>query len=110
MCTRFRSSRASNASGFRGGCGEHLFLLVIEVADLPRKIHETNWREYMSLDGVVPLVRMLLSGRPVIIVTGHLGNFELGGFNLGILGFPSYSVARPLDNPLSERFRPVFAC
>ena len=77
---------------------EHLFLLVLEVAHAPRKIHETNWREYMGLGGVVPLVRMLLSGRPVIIVTGHLGNFELGGFGLGVLGFPTYSVARPLDN------------
>ena len=52
----------------------------------------------MSLNGVVPLVRMLLSGRPVIVVTAHLGNFELGGFGLGVLGFPTYSVARPLDN------------
>jgi KDO2-lipid IV(A) lauroyltransferase len=77
---------------------EHLFLLVLEVAHAPRKIHETNWREYMGLNGVVPLVRILLSGRPVIIVTGHLGNFELGGFGLGVLGFPTYSVARPLDN------------
>ena len=58
----------------------------------------------MSLNGVVPLVRMLLSGRPVIVVTAHLGNFELGGFGLGVLGFPSYSVARPLDNRYLERF------
>src|SRR5208282_4122226 len=24
---------------------EHLFLLVLEVANVPRKVHETNWRK-----------------------------------------------------------------
>jgi KDO2-lipid IV(A) lauroyltransferase len=83
---------------------EHLFLLAVEVAHIPRKIHETNWREYVRLHEVAPLVRQLLSGRPVIIVTGHFGNFELGGYALGILGFPTYTVARNLDNPYLDRF------
>jgi KDO2-lipid IV(A) lauroyltransferase len=83
---------------------EHLFLLVLEVAHAPRKIHETNWRRYVRLRGVAPLVRLLLEGRPVIIVTGHVGNFELGGTMLGILGFPTYTVARNLDNPCLDRF------
>ena len=26
---------------------EHLFLLVLEVAHVPRKIHETNWRQFI---------------------------------------------------------------
>src|SRR5262249_10483444 len=28
---------------------KHLFLLVAEVAHAPRKIHETNWRDYVRL-------------------------------------------------------------
>lgn len=28
---------------------EHLFLLVLEVAHAPRMIHETNWRDYITL-------------------------------------------------------------
>ena len=83
---------------------EHLFLLVWEVAHAPRKIHETNWREYIRLSDVAPLLRAMISGRPVIIVTAHFGNFELGGYGLGILGFPTYSVARPLDNRYLDRF------
>jgi len=83
---------------------EHLFLLVLEVAHAPRKIHETNWRRYVRLNGVRDLVRTLLSERPVIIITAHFGNFELGGYLLGILGFPTYSVARTLDNPYLHRF------
>jgi Kdo2-lipid IVA lauroyltransferase/acyltransferase len=83
---------------------EHLFLLVLEVAHTPRKIHETNWRQFIELENVAPLMRHLMSDRPVIVVTGHFGNFEIGGYALGILGFPTYTVARTLDNPYLDRF------
>jgi len=83
---------------------EHLFLLIVEVAHAPRKIHETNWRDHVRLNGVEDLVRILLSDRPTIVITAHFGNFELGGYLLGILGFPTYSVARTLDNPYLHRF------
>jgi KDO2-lipid IV(A) lauroyltransferase len=83
---------------------EHLFLLALEVAHAPRKIHETNWRRYVTLRGADELVRLMISDRPVLIVTGHFGNFELGGYVLGILGFPTHTIARPLDNPYLDRF------
>jgi KDO2-lipid IV(A) lauroyltransferase len=83
---------------------EHLFLLVLEVALAPRKIHETNWRQHVRIDGVADLIRALLSDRPTVIVTAHFGNFEIGGFMLGFLGFPTYTVARNLDNPYLDRY------
>ena len=83
---------------------EHLFLLVLEVAHAPRKIHETNWRHYITLRGEDQLVRLLLADRPTVLVTSHFGNFEVGGYVLAILGFPTYTVARTLDNPYLDRF------
>ena len=83
---------------------EHLFLLVLEVAHAPRKIHQTNWRNYVQLTNEAKLVRYLLHDRPTLIVTAHLGNFEVGGYVLGILGFPTYTIARTLDNPFLDRF------
>ncbi len=83
---------------------EHLFLLVLEVAHAPRKIHETNWRDYITLSGSDRLVRLLLSNRPTMIITAHFGNFEVAGVVLGILGFPTYTVARTLDNRYLDRF------
>jgi KDO2-lipid IV(A) lauroyltransferase len=83
---------------------EHLFLLVLEVAHTPRKIHETNWRDYVKLTNEDMLVRLLLLERPLLITTAHLGNFEVGGYVLGILGFPTFTVARTLDNPYLDRF------
>jgi Kdo2-lipid IVA lauroyltransferase/acyltransferase len=83
---------------------EHLFLLVLEVAHSPRKIHETNWRKFVHLKNEADLVRDLFDDRPVLIISSHLGNFEVGGYVLGILGFPTYTVARTLDNPYLDRF------
>jgi KDO2-lipid IV(A) lauroyltransferase len=86
------------------GMWEHLFLLAIEAAQLPRKIHETNWRDYIVLHGLQPMANVLIARRPIIVVTGHFGNFEAGGYVLGLLGYPTYSVARPLDNPYLDAF------
>jgi Kdo2-lipid IVA lauroyltransferase/acyltransferase len=83
---------------------EHLFLLVLEVAHTPRKIHETNWRDFVRLKNDDQLVRSLLDDRPLLIVAAHLGNFEVGGYVLGVLGWPTYTVARTLDNPYLDRF------
>ncbi len=83
---------------------EHLFLLVAEVAHSPRKIRESNWREHIRLINIPPLHELLVGGRPLIIVTGHFGNFEAGGYILGLLGYPTYSIARTLDNRYLDRF------
>ena len=85
---------------------EHLFLMICEIAHVPRKIHETNFRDYVH---VAPgsrreMLRLLLDQRPITIVSGHFGNFEVGSYVTGLLGFPTFAVARPLDNPRLDRF------
>jgi KDO2-lipid IV(A) lauroyltransferase len=83
---------------------DHLFTLVVEIAHAPRKIHETNWRDFLTLRNADVVTRLGLSGRPVVIVSAHFGNFEMAGYLLGILGFPTYTVARTLDNPHLDAF------
>ena len=85
---------------------EHLLLMVLEIAHARRKIHETNWRDYIELDhhNVAPMVELLLSDRPKLMVSGHFGNFEVAGYMFGVLGFPTYAVARNLDNPYLHDF------
>ena len=84
----------------------HLLTMVVEVAHAPRRIHDTNWRDHVAVSNLEmrETVRRLLSDRPVLIVTGHLGNFELGGVMLGVLGFPSYTIARKINNRYIDRF------
>jgi KDO2-lipid IV(A) lauroyltransferase len=82
----------------------HLFMLLAEIAHAPRKIHETNWRDYFQLSGARELINCLLDDRPLLVVSAHYGNFELAGVVLGLLGFPTYAVARTLDNPFLDRW------
>src|SRR5271169_404274 len=44
----------------------------------------------------------LASGRGVLFLTAHLGNWEWAALGTGALGISSGVVARPLDNPLLE--------
>jgi KDO2-lipid IV(A) lauroyltransferase len=86
----------------------HFCRLLIEIIHLPRRLHLRNWRDYVDLLGGEMLVDRLLSDRPLIIVTGHYGNWEMGGYVLGLLGVRSYAVARPLDNPYLDDFLRLF--
>jgi len=83
---------------------EHLFLMGIEVALARRKIRDYNWTDHIRLVNAEPMLCLLHQDRPVIVVTGHFGNFEVGGFSLGVLTYPSHTVARTLDNPYLHRF------
>jgi KDO2-lipid IV(A) lauroyltransferase len=83
---------------------QHFCTLLIEIIQAPRRMHYHNWRRYLDLPQGRQIVGGLLSGRPLLIVTGHLGNWEIAGFALGLLGFRTYAVARPLDNPYLDDF------
>jgi KDO2-lipid IV(A) lauroyltransferase len=83
---------------------EHLFLMCIEVVQAPRKIHDTNWRDFITLVNPEKIIRACFGERPVVMISGHYGNFELSGFVLALLGFPSFTVARPLDNRYLGKF------
>ena len=82
----------------------HLFLMTAEIAHTPRKVHETNWKQHSQIVNQELFVRTLLSGRPLVLVSAHFGNFELGGYLMGLFGFPTYTVARQLDNVFLDRF------
>ncbi|MEQ8210676.1 MAG: lipid A biosynthesis acyltransferase [Lacipirellulaceae bacterium] len=86
------------------GMWRHLFLMIAEIAHAPRKVHRTNWREHSTIPDMPTLTGQLLSGRPTVIISGHLGNFELGGYLLGLHGFPTHTIARQLDNPYLDRW------
>ena len=50
----------------------------------------------------------ITGNRPMIMLTGHYGNWELAGYVFGLFGFPTVSVAPDLDNPFLERYVRTF--
>lgn len=76
----------------------HLFLMVAEIAHLPRTVHRTSWKKYCSSNDLKGTFLTLMSDRPTVLISGHYSNFEFGGYLLGLVGFPTHTVARTLDN------------
>jgi KDO2-lipid IV(A) lauroyltransferase len=82
---------------------QHLLLMVCEIAQIHRKIHETNWRDFVEIYDKRRWIRAVCKSGPKVCVTGHFGNFEALGHVSNFWGFRTYTVARTLDNPYLER-------
>jgi Kdo2-lipid IVA lauroyltransferase/acyltransferase len=76
----------------------------VETAILPAY----NAAEIVSLfedvQGWSIIEERLARGKGLILVTGHLGNWELGGAYLAARGLPIDVVARHMANPLFDRY------
>jgi Kdo2-lipid IVA lauroyltransferase/acyltransferase len=78
----------------------HLAQLAVEVFQAPRLMHADGWAPRVTVGELGPALRLLNAGRPVLMVTGHIGNWEVLGHVLATLGYDTSALARPLDNPL----------
>lgn len=86
------------------GCFRHFATMVVEIACLPRRMQIYNWRKFGTPVAFAPFMRLLLSDRPVLIVTAHYGNWEVAGYVTGLVGLRTFAIARDLDNPHLHRF------
>lgn len=82
----------------------HFCNVLVEIVQIPRKLHAHNWKQYARLVHGECLIDGMLSGRPLLIVTGHYGNWEMAGYAIGLAGFRTHAIARPLDNPYLDDF------
>jgi KDO2-lipid IV(A) lauroyltransferase len=79
---------------------ESLGRTFIETAVLPSYSREQVLALFERVDGWEVLEQARALGRGVIILTGHLGNWELGGSYIAARGVPLDAVARGMENPL----------
>lgn len=85
---------------------EHLAMLAVEIAYLPRLITESNWAEQIDVGPTDTALRALFSDRPALLITGHCGNWEVLGAGMAALGFPMHALYRPLDSkPIDDWVR-----
>jgi KDO2-lipid IV(A) lauroyltransferase len=82
----------------------HLLLMVCEIAWAQRRLHRTNWSRHARFRDNRKMLSYMLSNRPTVMVTGHFGNFEIGGYVIGLMGLSTLTIARRLDNPFLHRW------
>jgi KDO2-lipid IV(A) lauroyltransferase len=83
---------------------QHFCCLLIDIIQTPRRLTPATWRAHVEVSDMRLLIDRLLSPRPLLFVTGHFGNWEIGGYSLGLIGFRTWAIARELDNPYLDRF------
>ncbi len=80
----------------------HLFRTVVELVQAPRKLHRQTYHDVCEFIDLSFTNETILSGRRVLLLGGHFGNWEVANGLFGVWGFPMGVVAREMDNPLLD--------
>ena len=83
---------------------EHLGRTTIETALLPACSREQVLAMFEGVEGWDVVERAREKGKGMLIVSGHLGNWELAGAFVAASGVPLEAVARGMENPLFDRY------
>ena len=93
-------------AGWRRGVVRTLYRnLGLHLAEfcLMRRYTRESTRSFIRYAGLEHYLAAREEGRGVLVVTGHLGLWELSSFYHSLMGYPMSMVIRRLDNPLVDR-------
>lgn len=82
----------------------HLGRTTIETALLPDFTPQRIIDLFDSVDGWSLVEEGLARGKGLIAVTGHIGNWELGGSYVAARGIRVEAIARHMANPMFDRY------
>ncbi|MEO0586577.1 MAG: lysophospholipid acyltransferase family protein [Planctomycetota bacterium] len=78
----------------------HFCRLLFEVLQTPRVLQRASWSGRVHFDSLGPSLSLMNKGEPCLMLTGHVGNWEVFGFLLALMGYRVDALARPIDNRL----------
>ncbi len=84
------------------GAFRNLGRLLGEISRFPR-LNRDNISSIVAYEGLENYLNAKAQGRGVILLTGHIGAWELSVYAHSIYGHPMSFLARRVDNPLVER-------
>ena len=82
---------------------------LVEFCRMTRYTPE-NTRNWIRTEGLDYYLAAKSRGKGVLIVTGHMGAWELSSFYHSLMGYPMSMVARPLDNRRLDAFVTGIRC
>jgi KDO2-lipid IV(A) lauroyltransferase len=83
--------------------------LLAEFCQMPRYTRE-NTRDFLRYEGLQHFLAARERGKGVLIVTGHLGAWELSSYYQSLMGYPMGIVIRRLDNGRVDRLVNAIRC
>jgi len=95
LCSSLDVNEPKQTKKVAKGCFQHLGKSVVEVMQFP-KLTKKRVNQLVTFSGREHLDAALATGKGVIILTAHFGNWELLGASLTLNGYPLNVIARPL--------------
>lgn len=83
--------------------------MAAEFARIP-KYSKENIDQVVVLDGNENFLEGQRRGKGVVVLTGHIGAWELSSFAHALYGFPLHFMARPLDNRRIDNLVNSYRC
>ncbi len=99
----FPAMSAKEAHALAAEAFENLGVMLFEFMRIPW-LDAASMKRFVDVEGFENFQRALAKNKGVIVLTGHLGNWEMMGAALGHLVHPLDIVARDLDNPAMDEF------
>jgi Kdo2-lipid IVA lauroyltransferase/acyltransferase len=99
----FPEKTASDREAILRSVYGHLGNLLAEFCKMPWYTAETASR-FIRYEGLENFLRARERGKGVLVLTGHLGAWELSSFYHSLMGMAMGMVIRRLDNPLVDAF------
>lgn len=91
------------------GVYRHLGWQLVEFCRMPRYTQE-NTRGWIRTEGLDHYLAARERGKGVLVLTGHLGAWELSSFYHSLMGYPMGMVIRRLDNRRLDAFVNAIRC
>jgi Kdo2-lipid IVA lauroyltransferase/acyltransferase len=83
--------------------------LLAEFCQMPRYTRKST-EKFIRYEGLENYLEARDRGKGVLILTGHLGAWELSSFYHSLMGYPMSMVIRRLDNPLVDNLVNQIRC
>ena len=85
------------------GMNRYLAWQAVEFARFPQ-YNRQNIERIIEMEGHENFLEAERRGKGVLILTGHVGAWELSSFAHAVYGYPMHYMARPLDNARLDAF------
>ena len=86
-------------------CFKNLGQTIFEFIQLPKLKKNDKIYKYVEFGDSLNVIEELLSrGKGIIVLAGHIGNWEMMTAATSLKGYPINIIVRLLDNPLLDRY------